>query len=39
VREQPGAVPLKDMGKQRLGVAARDGGGGFKECVAEDHGL
>jgi hypothetical protein len=37
--EEPGAVAMKDVGEEGLGVAAGDAGGGFEECVAESHGL
>jgi hypothetical protein len=37
VGEEPGAVAVEDVGEQGLGVAARDGGGGFEEGVAECH--
>jgi hypothetical protein len=37
VSEEPGAVAVEDVGEQGLGVAAGDGGRGFKERVAEGH--
>jgi hypothetical protein len=36
--EEPGAIAVEDVGEQGLGVAARDGGGGFEECVVKSHG-
>ena len=37
VGEEPGAVAMEDVGEQGLGVATRDGSGGFEERVAEGH--
>jgi hypothetical protein len=37
VGEEPGAVAVKDVGEEGLGVAAGDGRGGFEERVAEGH--
>ena len=37
--EEPGAIAVEDVGEQGLGVAARDGCGGFEEGVAECHRL
>jgi hypothetical protein len=37
VGEEPGAIVVEDMSEEGLGVAARDGGGGFEESVADSH--